>query len=191
MKQQAFFQGRHKTRRYFEGWYFKCISADRKTAIAIIPGMAIDPQGLKHAFIQVINAVTGSTRYFHFPYKSFAAADDRFHVTIGANVFSEEGLQLDIQSAEGQVCGALVFSNIHSFPVTRFNPGIMGPFSFVPLMECYHAIINLGHQMQGQIELDGELMDFTGGTGYIEKDYGRSFPRTYTWIQAEIGRAHV
>ena len=63
MIKQAYFQGKNKKRRYFEGWYFKCISADRKQAIAIIPGMAIDPQGNRQAFIQVINAVTGKTWY--------------------------------------------------------------------------------------------------------------------------------
>jgi hypothetical protein len=51
-------------------------------------------------------------------------------------------------------------------------------------MECYHAIIHLTHDIHGMIELDGQTLDFTGGTGYIEKDYGRSFPRTYIWIQA-------
>jgi len=51
-------------------------------------------------------------------------------------------------------------------------------------MECYHAIVHLYHDLNGVIELDGERMDFSGGTGYIEKDYGRSFPRTYLWLQA-------
>ncbi len=181
---QAFFKGRHKHKRYFEGWYFKCISADRQHAIAIIPGMAIDPLGNKHAFIQVINAVNGKTAYHHFPYADFASPTDRFAIRIGSNTFADQGLSLAIDSPEGQIKGSLIFSNIHAFPVSRLNPGIMGPFTFVPIMECYHAIIHLDHAISGTIELDGELMDFNGGAGYIEKDYGRSFPRTYLWLQA-------
>ena len=30
--------------------------------------------------------------------------------------------------------------------------------------------------------LNGEAIDFTGGTGYIEADSGRSFPDWYTWV---------
>ncbi|WP_303869885.1 tocopherol cyclase family protein [Acetobacterium wieringae] len=184
MIKQAYFQGKNKKRRYFEGWYFKCISADRKHAIAIIPGMAIDPQGNRQAFIQVINAVTGKTWYHHFPYPEFKARTDRFDVEIENNSFNAQGLSLNIDTAEGSIKGRLTFHNSHPFPKGFKNPAIMGPFGIVPLMECYHAIIHLYHEIKGEIELDGELLDFSRGVGYIEKDYGRSFPKTYLWLQA-------
>jgi hypothetical protein len=184
MIKQAFFQGKNKKRRYFEGWYFKCISADRKHAIAIIPGMAIDPQGKKHAFIQVINAVNGKTWYHHFPYSEFNARSDAFDLEIENNGFNDQGLSLNVDTAEGSIKGRLTFNNIHPFPSGRKNPGIMGPFGIIPFMECYHAIIHLYHEIAGVIELDGEIHDFNGGVGYIEKDYGRSFPKTYLWLQA-------
>lgn len=183
MKKQEYFQGQHRKSRYFEGWYFKCISADRKHAIAIIPGMAVDPRGEKHAFIQVINAVSGKTWYHHFSYADFLCPSDEFDVHIGNNRFSSKGLNLDIDTGEGVIKGCLSFRNIHAFPTSWHNPGIMGPFTFLP-MECYHAIIHLYHELQGKIELDGEVLDFDGGVGYIEKDYGRSFPKTYLWLQA-------
>lgn len=184
MIKQAYFQGKNKKRRYFEGWYFKCISADRKHAIAIIPGMAIDPQGNRQAFIQVINAVTGKTWYHHFPYPEFNARTDRFDVEIENNSFNAQGLSLNVDTAEGSIKGRLTFHNSHPFPKGLKHPGIMGPFGLVPFMECYHAIIHLYHEIKGEIDLDGELMDFNGGVGYIEKDYGRSFPKTYLWLQA-------
>jgi len=179
-----YFQGQRQKRRYFEGWYFKCISADRKNAIAIIPGMAIDPQGARHSFIQVINAVSGKTHYFHFPFSQFDSSSDRLSIRIGENSFDASGLSLSVKTSEGQISGRLDFSEAHPFPSSWHNPGIMGPFSFIPFMECYHAIVHLFHTLHGTIELDGEIMDFSGGTGYIEKDYGRSFPRTYLWLQA-------
>jgi len=40
--------------------------------------------------------------------------------------------------------------------------------------------------------MTGEILDFNGGVGYIEKDYGRSFPKSYLWLQAshfETGNA--
>ena len=184
MKNPAFFQGKNRRKRYFEGWYFKCISVDRKHAIAIIPGMAVNPDGLRHSFIQVINAVSGKTWYHPFPYEQFHSPSDRFEVQIGENRFDSDGLTLAIERPEGQLQGSLTFSNLRPFPVSGLNPGIMGPFSFIPFMECYHAIVDLYHDLHGVLVLDGETLDFEGGVGYIEKDYGRSFPRTYLWLQA-------
>ena len=59
---------------------------------------------------------------------------------------------------------------------------IMGPFKFLP-MECKHEIISMNHLLEGGLRLNGEYLDFTGGTGYIEGDEGKSFPESYTWIQ--------
>lgn len=186
MRNPAFFRGQRKHRKYFEGWYFKCISADRRHAVAFIPGIAVSPDGDKHAFIQVINAVSGKTWYHHFPFEAFSSPRDRFDIVIGENHFNSNGLSLRIDPSDqsDSLNGALTFSEIRTYPVSRFRPGIMGPFSFIPFMECYHAIVHLSHRLQGQIELDSEVIDFTDGAGYIEKDYGRSFPTTYTWLQA-------
>jgi hypothetical protein len=59
----------------------------------------------------------------------------------------------------------------------------MGPFSFVPFMECYHGIVSMDHSIEGQLNINGSLIDFNGGRGYIEKDWGRSFPSAYIWMQ--------
>lgn len=70
------------------------------------------------------------------------------------------------------------------WPSSWYSPGIMGPFSFVPRMECYHGIVSMDHTLEGTLEVDGELVDFSGGRGYIEKDWGKSFPSAYTWMQS-------
>ncbi len=184
MGNPAYFRGGSHRRRYFEGWYFKCISADRRHAIAVIPGMAIAPDGRRSAFIQVINAVSGQTWYHHYPYDAFQSPADRFEIRIAENTFGRNGMTLAVDQPEGRLAGSLRFTDVQPFPSTWHSPGIMGPFSFVPFMECYHAIIHLYHELHGMIELDGETLEFTGGVGYIEKDYGRSFPRTYLWLQA-------
>jgi hypothetical protein len=59
----------------------------------------------------------------------------------------------------------------------------MGPYSFVPFMECYHGILSMNHRIDGQLTVLGETIDFTNGRGYIEKDWGHSFPSAYTWLQ--------
>lgn len=61
------YQGWGKTSRYFEGWYFKLVNHDGSEALAIIPGIAIDEQGNKQAFIQVLMAKENlpATTNFH------------------------------------------------------------------------------------------------------------------------------
>jgi hypothetical protein len=49
-------------------------------------------------------------------------------------------------------------------------------------MECRHSVISMGHSITGSITLNGKLLNFDGGKGYIEADSGRSFPTEYAWI---------
>ena len=41
------YHGWGKTKRYFEGWYYKIVSKDQNNAFAIIPGIAMDENGNK------------------------------------------------------------------------------------------------------------------------------------------------
>ena len=50
-------------------------------------------------------------------------------------------------------------------------------------MECYHGIISLNHHLSGTLSIDERRIDFTGGRGYIEKDWGTSFPSSWIWLQ--------
>lgn len=59
----------------------------------------------------------------------------------------------------------------------------MGPFSYVPFMECNHAILSMENNIQGVLEINNDKMDFNNSIGYIEKDWGYSFPKNYIWCQ--------
>jgi len=60
----------------------------------------------------------------------------------------------------------------------------MGWYSFVPFMECYHGVVSMHHELDGQLTVRGETIDFSGGYGYIEKDWGTSFPSSWIWLQS-------
>jgi hypothetical protein len=59
-----------------------------------------------------------------------------------------------------------------------------GWYSFIPFMECKHGIVSVNHDLTGKITVNENLIDFNGGKGYIEKDWGTSFPEAWLWIQA-------
>ena len=69
-------------------------------------------------------------------------------------------------------------------PNSFFSPGIMGPYSFIPFMECYHGILSMNHNISGVINHNGIDISFDGGKGYMEKDWGHSFPKAYIWMQS-------
>lgn len=62
----------------------------------------------------------------------------------------------------------------------------MGWFSFVPAMQCNHGVVSMLSSVGpgSVLEVDGRRIDFSGGTGYIEKDWGWSFPSTWVWHQS-------
>ena len=62
------FQGRDKEFQYFEGWYFKLVNQDGTEAIAVIPGIAMDEQGNKQAFIQILDGKRKTALYHKFPF---------------------------------------------------------------------------------------------------------------------------
>lgn len=179
------FQGIYKSKNYFEGWYYKLISADHKHIYAVIPGIALGSSPADaQAFIQVINGHTGRADFFKYPFSDFTYDQRRFAISIGGSSFSQEAISLNLANSDLHISGELHFHDIIPFPKTFINPGIMGPYSFVPFMECYHCIVNVNHKISGELRINGHIADFSSGEGYLEKDYGKSFPREWIWIQA-------
>ncbi len=181
----ACFQGESKTRRYFEGWYFKCVSAKGDAIFSFSPGVALgNNPGEAHAFIQIIDGLTRRTEYYTFPRESFSSARGRFAIEVAGNEFSREGLELRLRGGEIEVEGRLAFRDAVPFPARGLFRGLMGPFLFLPAMECYHDAVSLTHGLEGALTIDGREVDFTGGRGYVEKDWGRSFPSSWIWMQS-------
>jgi tocopherol cyclase len=174
------FRGWGKRRNYFEGWYFKLVSSDEDTALAIIPGIAMDKQGDGHAFIQVLDGKAHTSFYHKFPITDFVPTPNRFLIKIGNNIFSEKQMELDLQGISGQ----LSFSGNIGWPKPIYSPGIMGPYSFAPFMECYHGIVSIDHRIDGKLFVNSKGIEMNGGRGYLEKDWGRSFPSAYFWMQS-------
>ena len=175
------FQGTLKEKEYFEGWYLKNVSRDTGSVISFIPGISLSDSS--HSFIQVIDGISGWTHYFEFTSGEFKPAMDKFEVRIGKNSFSMEGLKVDLFEEDIHVKGEIKFTDLSTFPKTFFSPGIMGWYTFVPRMECYHGVVSMNHSLTGMIDLNGQRKVFEGGKGYIEKDWGRSFPESWIWLQ--------
>jgi hypothetical protein len=177
------FQGNITNKRYFEGWYFKHVSKNMENVFSFIPGISLNPEN-PHAFIQVINGINGNTQYIEYPLSAFRFKKSTFEVQIGDSVFTTDNIVLKINTSSVQISGRLGFSGSVKYPATVFSPGIMGWYSFVPYMECKHGVVSVLHRIDGSLLIDGEQIDFSGGKGYIEKDWGKSFPESWIWLQS-------
>jgi len=178
----AMYHGYFKKPPFFEGWYFKLIDAPETQRFAIIPGVFLGKNA--HAFIQILDGNTAQSCYHRFESSDFWASTERFEVQVGKNVFTTDSLEIDIDDHLGQISGELKFEGGTPWPVSITSPGIMGWYAWVPKMECYHGVLSFDHIIHGSLTIDEQFIDFTDGRGYIEKDWGESFPTGYTWFQS-------
>jgi tocopherol cyclase len=181
----ASFQGAGKRKNYFEGWLYKLVDASRENVLAIIPGVFLgEKKSDSHAFVQILDGRTHQSTYHKFRLADFKAFSDKLYIKIGNNHFTEKYINLELSDYEREVAGQISLFNLYPWPVKFLSPGAMGWYSFVPFMECYHGIISMDHSLEGSVKIDGKEIIFDDGRGYTEKDWGRSFPQAYVWIQS-------
>ena len=174
------YHGWGRTKQYFEGWYYKVVNAAEDKAYAFIVGIAMEEAGVAQAFIQVLDGKAATSEYHKFSARDFLPESGNFAIRLEGNLFTDGIIRLDLPDVKGQ----LTFQHQVPWPNNWYSPGIMGPFSIVPFMECYHGILSMDHTIQGQLSIKGEPVDFNKGRGYMEKDWGRSFPSGYIWLQS-------
>jgi tocopherol cyclase len=173
------YHGWGKTRNYFEGWYVKVVDPTEEYALAVIPGISKGKDGHNHSFIQLLDGKQCKTFYHEFEEEAFVPSPRSFDVELKGNRFGTTQMILDLPEVKGQ----LAFEELFHWPKMLGAPGIMGWYSFVPFMECYHGVVSVNHRIRGQLEVYGKKVDFTNGKGYMEKDWGKSFPSAWIWTQ--------
>lgn len=166
------YQGPRRAARYFEGWYFKVVGPDR--AFAVIPGISLARDDA-HAFIQFIDGRSGTSSYHRYDRSTFVPARSVFDIVVGSSRFSLEGMHVRLP----ELTMDLSFSAAVRWQGSMLQPGTMGWYSFVPFMECKHGILVMDAVADGVVNGDA----FRGRL-YLEKDYGRSFPNAWIWLQS-------
>lgn len=170
----AYFHGTYKRKGYFEGWYLR--NQNDTEVISLIPAFHIDERGKKSASIQVI--MNTDSYFISYPIDDFAVSSRKLGIRIGNNKFTEEGIMLNINTDEIKVKGILKYTK---FTWPRYD--IMGPFKYMPFMQCRHSVFSLSHKITGKLMVNGREMYFNQGLGYVEGDRGIEFPKDYLWTQ--------
>ncbi len=191
------FKGSVNKKSYFEGWYYKFVSKDGTKTIAFIPGISTNKED-SHAFIQVImnqEKADGKhdlfTEYLKIDINDFNYDQNMNLLSIGTSNFGLSKIFIKYKSENILINGEIELSELTPIKTNILSPSIMGIFAYMPFMECYHSVVSMDHKLKGYIRINDTHIELEGGKGYIEKDYGRSFPSKYIWIQTnhfnEIG----
>lgn len=166
--------------RMFEGWYFKV--TDDKISLAIIVGVSKTVEK-SCAFIQTLDTYTNQSQMIEYDLDDFKWGNDPFYLQIKDNLFTKSKIVLNIEGDCVDLKGTLDIGQFTKLSATRYAPTIMGPFSYLPWNECNHGIISLKHLVQGSLLINDQTIKIDG-IGYIEKDWGKSFPSEYLWLQS-------
>ena len=172
----------HMSRRrpYFEGWYFK--HAGESGAFAAIPGIYRgQDKSQDHAFVQILFSSPPESRFIRYPAETFSCAERGFEVRVGPNVFSMDGIRLSMPDIGLEA--VLTYDHHVPLKTNLISPTIMGPFAYLPGMQCRHGVLSLWHSVSGEVCYPGRRFTFNGDDGYIEKDWGGVFPDSWVWMQ--------
>lgn len=135
------------------------------------------------SFIQII---TKENSYFlSYSFQDFSFSNSPFFIKIADNYFSLDKIIINISDSfhRLKINGSMNFSNHISIKRSLFAPNIMGPFSYLPSMECNHAVLSMKSNVSGSLHFNKNFINFDNGLAYIEKDWGTSFPKSYIWCQ--------
>lgn len=169
-----------KKKNFFEGYFIKC--SNKHDQVAIIPSFEVNSHGDVSASIQILT----NDKSFHIPFstKNFTVGKNIFNVQIGDNEFNAKGVKMNFSFEEHSVKGNLSFGEFSHPKENLYAPTIMGPFSYLKFLDCYHFVVSTNHLVSGEITIDGKLYTFENDNCYIEGDYGKSFPDEWFFAQA-------
>lgn len=176
------FQGEGKNEQYFEGWYIKMNDPDNDLSIALIPGVAHFSK--EESFVQynIFFKDQSFSGKITFKREDFEAIGTPQTVTLPKFALNEKGVKGSLSDKGNKILFDLDFGLFTPIKETVYSPSIMGPFEYLQ-MPCSHDVISMKHLVTGRMFINGEKVEVTNGTGYMEKDRGSTFPSKYVWAQ--------
>ncbi len=164
---------------FFKGWYFKHSFKAKNLIYTFIPGIAIDANGNKVAFLQVIT----KDKCYYKQFSDIFYCEKSFSISIGNSVFTRNFSKINIEDTDLSLNATFKYGSFTPVKASIYAPNIMGPFAYLKFLECNHNVISVNHKVDGEILHNGKAISLSEGKGYIEMDWGKTFPKNWFWIQ--------
>ncbi|HRE58805.1 MAG TPA: tocopherol cyclase family protein [Candidatus Kapabacteria bacterium] len=169
-------QGNLDRDKYFEGWFQKIYSKEYNASILIIYGYATRNTEDRFGFIQIL-LPQKAPEIIYFNRNEIACDSDGHIVQMGENLLTTEIILINTNDIN-------VHLKLINNKVTRTFKNSMGYHYFVPNLPCYHSVLNTAHQVSGEIQQKDVRYILNNEMGYLEKNWGTSFPKSYIWLHA-------
>jgi hypothetical protein len=169
-------RGNFERNKYFEGWFQKVYSKAHNASFILIYGYATHNSDDHFGFLQVL-IPNQKPEIVYFP-KNEVSCDIEQHIfRLGQNLLTTEYIQINTQ----QFSIDLKLKNMH--PLRTFKNS-MGYNYFIPNLPCYHSVLNTAQNVSGEIQHNGVCYTLNNAMGYLEKNWGTTFPESYFWVHA-------
>jgi tocopherol cyclase len=162
--------------RFFEGWFQKVYSTQHQASFVIIYGYATQNSYDTCGFIQ-LHVPNAAPQIIYFPQHDISLDANQHIVRMGDNVLTTE--MIDINTADITINLSL----LNNKPIQTFGNS-MGYSYYVPSLPCYHSVLNTSHRVSGRIRHKASEYTLNDEMGYLEKNWGTSFPEHYFWLHA-------
>jgi|GEM_PF-444271 len=169
-------QGSFDRKKYFEGWFHKIYSEKYKASFILIYGYTTGNSTKKFGFIQV-HIPNQKVLIMYFDKNEVFCDPNRHVVRMGEHILTTN--KIDINTKEIGI--QLHLTNNQSIPTFKNS---MGYSYVIPNLTCYHAILNKSHLVSGEIRTANTSFALDQDMGYLEKNWGTSFPENYIWLHA-------
>jgi tocopherol cyclase len=163
-----------RKKNYFEGWFQKIYSHEHRTSIFLIYGIATGHSSDKKGFIQLY-IPNQEHLLLYFDEKDVDCSPYEHRVQFGENVISNE--RIFLKTADVHI--NLSVSKSQGNTLAR---NTMGRYYFIPNLPCYHAVVDDAQKIYGEIHCKAASYQINGARGYLEKNWGTSFPKDYLWL---------
>lgn len=162
--------------KYFEGWFQKVYSSELQASFVIIYGYATANSLDTFGFIQLL--LPGKLpRLLYFPKNEISFDKDNHIMVMGTNKLSKDAIEIDTKDISIKL-------NFKNNQLIQTFKNSMGYSYFLPSLPCYHSVLNPSHFVSGEICYDGGQYSLVNEMGYLEKNWGTSFPENYFWLHA-------
>lgn len=175
-KRPSDLRGEFDRTNYFEGWFHKIYSTKHRASFVIIYGYTTGHSADKFGFIQV-HIPNQEPRILYFDKSEVRCDPNQHRLEMGEHELSLEGMNIRTEEFVIDLC----FSKNEPIRTVKNS---MGYHYFIPNLPCYHAVCNPFHTVSGEIRTTDSQYCFERETGYLEKNWGTSFPEKYLWLHA-------
>jgi tocopherol cyclase len=175
-----FFHSRKNKRIYFENWLFKLVSEDRNSVLVIIPVLELGSN--QRCYVEFMDGISGETCVAYFDLSELFASKTEMNFKFEDTTFSKKGISLNINRKGLLASGRIEFGEFMKYPSRGIKRNLMSYFSFLPFQHLYYAVISMQHKINGSITMNKHTFNFDNGTGFIEKTWGKYYPKSWLYI---------